>query len=141
MSTPLDRPPMPAPPPPARGRRALLVALIVLVILVGGGIAGYVVAGPRLCALTEPERHGLPCDIPLPDGARYVGPEQSPPPPTGVTVSSWVFTVTVTDASSLNALYLKRLPTSGWTCLRSVGVQNFILVIASKGHTHLVVTG
>ncbi len=70
MSLPTD-PPAPS-ASPARRRRGLWLGLGIAVLALGllcG--ASAVLAGPRLCAVTEPQSHGLACDIPLPPNATF----------------------------------------------------------------------
>ena len=98
------------------GRRLLVIALAVVVVLALAGTAGAFFVAPRLCGLTEPERHGLPCDIPLPTGARFTNQPALPQTP-GITTEAWAFTVPGEQAHAIAQLYSQRLPGSGWRCV------------------------
>jgi hypothetical protein len=99
-----------------RGRRMFLIALVVVVVLaLLGAVAAFFVA-PRLCGLTEPERHGLSCDIPLPSGARFTNQPALPQSP-GITTEAWAFTVPGEQAHSVAQVYSQRLPGAGWRCV------------------------
>lgn len=110
-------PEMPAPATRKdRGRRILLLALVVVVVLaLLGAVAAFLVA-PRLCGLTEPERHGLSCDIPLPAGARFTNQPNLPQSP-GISTETWAFTVPGQQAHAVAQVYTQRLPGAGWRCV------------------------
>jgi len=70
MSLPADPPAPSASPAPRRYGPWLGLGIAVLALGFFAGISA-VFAGPRLCAVTEPQRHGLACDIPLPPNATF----------------------------------------------------------------------
>ena len=126
-----------------RGRRMLLLALVVVVILaLLGAVAAFFLA-PRLCGLTEPERHGLACDIPLPTGARYTNQPDLPQSP-GITTEVWAFTVPGQQAHAVAQVYSQRLPGDGWRCVTASVLadqpQSEEQVIALNGNRALSVT-
>ncbi len=110
-------PEMPAPATrKGRSRRMLVIALAVVVVLALAGAAGAFFVAPRLCGLTESERHGLPCDIPLPTGARFTSQPNLPQTP-GITTEAWAFTVPGEQAHAVAQVYSQRLPGAGWRCV------------------------
>ena len=100
-----------------RGRRMLLLALVVVVVLALLGAVGVFFVAPRLCGLTEPERHGLACDIPLPAGARFTNQPDLPQSP-GITTEAWAFTVLGEQTHAVAQVYTQRLPGAGWRCVQ-----------------------
>ncbi len=103
-------------PQPARSRRWLWIALIVaLVVVLLAGVGAFVVA-PRLCGVTEPQRHGLDCDIPLPPNATYLGLLPTPGA-VGVTTKTYDFHVPDTTEQAIKDFYAQHLPASGWKCV------------------------
>jgi len=60
-----------SPSQPARSRRWLWIALIIALVAVLLAAVGTFVVAPRLCGVTEPQRHGLDCDIPLPPNTTF----------------------------------------------------------------------
>jgi hypothetical protein len=142
MTAPADLPsPAPSPAPvPARSRRPLVIALIILVVVVGVGAVGSLVVAPRLCALTEPERHGLPCDAPLPAGARFAS-EQVSPSGDPIVTQTWVFTISPPYAAGAAQAYVDRLRQTGWSCAFTAGPPDNFAISALKGDTQLTVGG
>jgi hypothetical protein len=105
-----------SPPQPARSRRWIWIALIVaLAITLLAGVGAFVVA-PRLCGVTEPQRHGLDCDIPLPAYATYLGLLPAPSA-VGVSTKTYDFHVPDTTEQAIKDFYAQRLPSSGWKCV------------------------
>ncbi|HEX3271327.1 MAG TPA: hypothetical protein VHR15_11805 [Ktedonobacterales bacterium] len=105
-----------SPSQPARSRRWLWIALIVvlaLALLVG---VGALVVAPRLCGVTEPQRHGLDCDIPLPPNTTYLGLLPTPSA-VGVSTKTYDFHVPDTTEQAIKDFYAQRLPSSGWKCV------------------------
>jgi hypothetical protein len=87
-------------------------------LVVGCGIGAYFI-GPQPRFPPNPARHGLPCDVTLPDHAtfhdhqssRYFGGEG-----TG-SGETWTFTVTGTSLTQVADFYAQRLPGAGWRCV------------------------
>src|SRR5690348_4723252 len=99
-----------------RGRRPLIITLVVVLVLaLVGGVGAFFVA-PRLCGLTEPTRHGLACDIPLPAGAQFAGQPDPGAQISGVTAEAWSFTVSGAGAQvdTVTDLYKTQLLSAGW---------------------------
>jgi hypothetical protein len=103
-------------PQPARSRRWLWIAIIaalVLALLIG---VGALVVAPRLCGVTESQRHGLDCDIPLPPNTTFL--EFLPAPDAvGVTTKTYDFHTPGTTEQAVKDFYAQRLPSSGWKCV------------------------
>jgi hypothetical protein len=105
-----------SPPQPARSRRWIWIALIIaLTIALLAGVGALVVA-PRLCGVTEPQRHGLDCDIPLPPNTTFVG-FLPTPGAVGVSTKTYDFHVPDTTEQAIRDFYVERLPSSGWKCV------------------------
>lgn len=99
---------------------ALTRVLVTLVVLaLAGVVVGVFLVGPRLCGLTEPERHGLACDIPLPANAKFAEQPDPGSGPVGGSIEAWAYTVPAADAGNIADLYARRLPEEGWTCLQT----------------------
>src|SRR2546421_12778855 len=106
-----------SPGQPARSRRWLWIALaIALVVVLLAGVGALFVA-PRLCGVTESQRHGLDCDIPLPANATFRG--QLPTPGDGPSITTTMLNYHVPDTNerSIHDFYVQRLPSSGWKCV------------------------
>ena len=105
-----------SPPQPARSRRWIWIALIIaLAIGLLAGVGALVVV-PRLCGVTEPQRHGLDCDIPLPANATSKGLLPSPDT-VGVTTKTNDFHAPDITEQTGHDCYVQRLPSGGWTCV------------------------
>lgn len=102
-----------------RGRVSLILALVVVLVLVLVGAVGVFFVAPRLCGLTEPARHGLACDIPLPAGAQFAGQPNPGSQPAGITAQAWSFTVSDAQVHPLADLYRTRLSGVGWRCVQT----------------------
>lgn len=127
-----------------RSRRTLVVVLVVVVVLALLGAVGAIFVAPRLCSLTEPERHGLSCDIPLPAGARFTSQPNLPQSP-GISTESWAFTVPGQQAHAIAQFYSQHLPSSGWRCVTSSVLANLPQnsqeqVVALNGNRSLSIT-
>jgi hypothetical protein len=105
--------------PPMRRRRGLWlglgIALLVVILIVG---VGAVFVAPRLCGVTEPQRHGLACDIPLPPNATFV---RTFEPPAGTPPGSEIllFHASNTTPDAIHTFYEQQLPSKGWTCVQT----------------------
>ena len=77
---------------------------------------------PRLCAVTEPQRHGLACDIPLPPNTTF---ERTVAPYDGVEHSNFgqdlQYQVAHTSTDAIVAFYRQQLPDKGWKCVQTIG--------------------
>ncbi len=141
-------PEMPMPTPQmGRSRRPLIIALIVVLFLVLLGATGAFLVAPRLCGLTEPARHGLTCDIPLPAGAQFAGQPNPGPQLSGVTAETWSFTVSGAGAQvdTVSDLYATHLPGAGWQCVQTIMLSDSTengqaLVAALNGNRALSIT-
>jgi hypothetical protein len=108
---------------PTRSRSRPRWRRIALFILLNSALLGSltaVVVLPRVCFYTEPERHGLACDIPLPLTAvleRVVKINGEIPP--GVETQNLQFQVRDTTNEEVRAFYVKELPERGWTCIKA----------------------
>lgn len=107
-----------------RGRRSLILALVVVLVLMLVGAAGLFFVAPRLCGLTEPVRHGLACDIPLPAGAQFAGQPNPGSQPAGITAQAWSFTVSNSQVHAVADLYSTHLPGAGWRCVQASVVSD-----------------
>jgi hypothetical protein len=90
--------------------------MVVVILALLGAVGAFFVA-PRLCGLTEPERHGLSCDIPLPTGAGFTSQPNLPQSP-GISTETWAFSVPGQQAHAIAQFYAQRLPGSGWRCVQ-----------------------
>jgi hypothetical protein len=118
MSQPSN--PAPSPIPPQRSRRGLWiglsVALLLLVLLVG---VGALFVAPQLCTVTEPQRQGLACDIPLPPNTTFDREVSLPGGELpGVPSQSLQYHVANTTPDQISSFYTQRLPANGWKCVR-----------------------
>ena len=74
------------------------------------------VVAPRLCGVTEPQRHGLDCDIPLPPNTTFR--EFLPTPgAVGVSTKTYDFHTPDTTEQAIKDFYAQRLPSNGWKCV------------------------
>jgi hypothetical protein len=104
-------------PQPARSRRWIwitLIAVLALALLIG---VGALVVAPRLCGVTESQRHGLDCDIPLPPNTTYRGLLPSTDT-VGVTTKTHDIHVPDTTEQAIHDLHAQRLPSTGATALQ-----------------------
>jgi len=118
-----------SPTQPARSRRWLWIALIValaLALLVG---VGALVVAPRLCGVTESQRHDLDCDIPLPPNTTFVG-FLPTPGAVGVSTKAYDFHAPNTTEQAIKDFYAQHLPESGWKC---VNHDDPVVVTAVQG--------
>jgi hypothetical protein len=114
MSLSVD--PSSSPSQPGRSRRWLWIALIIAPLVVLQAGVGTLFVAPRLCGVTEPQRHGLDCDIPLPANATFLSQLPTPSEPAGVTTKILDYHVPYSTEQSIHDFYVQRLPTSGWNC-------------------------
>lgn len=148
MSAASRSPEMPLPAPRmSRGRRLLILALVAVLVLVLVGAAGVFLIAPRLCGLTEPTRHGLACDIPLPAGAQFAGQPTPGSQLSGVTAEAWSFTLSGAGAQvdTVTNLYKTQLPSAGWQCVQANVLSDSPensqeMVLALNGNRALSVT-
>jgi hypothetical protein len=77
---------------------------------------GALFVAPRLCGVTEPQRHGLDCDIPLPANATFLSQLPTPSEPAGVATKIYDYHVPYSTELSIHDFYVQRLPSSGWKC-------------------------
>lgn len=118
-----------SPSQPAHSRRWLWIALIIaLVVVLLAGVGAFVVA-PRLCGVTEPQRHDLDCDIPLPPNTTYLGLLPTPGA-VGVSTKTYDFHVPDTTEQAIKDFYAQHLPSNGWKC---VNHDDPIIVTATQG--------
>lgn len=134
-------------PQKSRSRRPLIIALVVVLVLALVGAASAFFVAPRLCGLTEPARHGLACDIPLPAGAHFAGQPNPGAQISGVAAEAWSFTVSGAGAQvdTVTDLYKTQLPSAGWACVQTIELSDSpengqALVAAINGNRALSVT-
>jgi hypothetical protein len=88
---------------------------LVLVVLVS---VSAVLVAPRLCGVTEPQRHGLACDIPLPPNATFDREAGLPAGGLGSVASqSLEYHVANTTPDAIRSFYTQHLPSDGWKCV------------------------
>lgn len=104
-----------------RGRRGLWIALAILLALlvVVGGVGLF--GAPQLCTLTNSNRHGLACDIPLPSNAHFVRQQADPSAP--APTQRWFYLVSGSSIHAVADLYARQLPDRGWRCVDVVNTQ------------------
>src|SRR5262245_30428389 len=120
-----------SPHPRPQLRWPAVALFIVLDIALVGTLIALVVA-PRLCLVTEPERHGLACDVPLPPTAVFERTvEISGEIPPGVEIQNLQLQVRDTTLDEVRNFYLQQLPLKGWTCAK---VENAHIITAQKGN-------
>jgi hypothetical protein len=120
--------------PQQRWQRIALFVLLDITLL---GTLIAVLVPPRLCLVTEPERHGLACDVPLPSTAvfeRTVEINDEIPP--GVEIQNLQFQVRDTTTDEVRAFYFQQLPLKGWTCAK---VENAHIITSRQGNRDLSV--
>jgi hypothetical protein len=119
----------PAAPQPGRSRRWLWIALIIILVVVLLAGVGALLVAPRLCGVTESQRHGLDCDIPLPPNTTFI---QFLPTPdaVGVTTKTYDFHTPGTSEREIKDFYAQRLPSNGWKC---VNHDDPVTVTANQG--------
>jgi hypothetical protein len=107
---------------------------LVLVVLVS---VSAVLVAPRLCGVTEPQRHGLACDIPLPPNTTFdrevVSPAGAVP---GVSTQNLQYHVSNTANDAIKAFYAQQLPGKGWKC---VSTEVPLIISAQQGNRGLAV--
>lgn len=105
------------------------IALLLLAALIVGGAAACGQTSPaasastptRAAAPTTPtlDRHGLPANIPLPNGVTFVR-MLTVTKTSGETDNEWLWTVaSPNDPPAVQSFYQNNLPTNGWTNLQS----------------------
>jgi hypothetical protein len=78
-----------------------------------------VIVVPRLCGVTEPQRHGLACDIPLPPNTTFDRQVELPGGNlSGVASQTLQYHVANTTNDAIHTFYVQQLPTKGWKCIR-----------------------
>jgi hypothetical protein len=126
--------PSPRSRPLQRWRRVALFILLDFALL---GTLIAVVVPPRLCLITEPERHGLACDVPLPPTAVFEHTvEINGEIPPGVEVLNLQFQVRDATSDEVRAFYLQQLPLKGWACAK---VENAHIITSHQGNRELSV--
>jgi hypothetical protein len=106
---------------PKKGRAGKIIALaLVLLVLGGGGAAWFLYLSPSHVDSPLFDRHGLPGNVPLPDGTSFAGLRQTAgasDPQTRAPISAdfWGWTVSGSDAAAVQTFYHDNLPEHGWT--------------------------
>jgi hypothetical protein len=92
---------------------------VLLLLLAAGSALFIMVMAPRLCAVTEPQRHGLACDIPLPPNTTF---DRAWAPVGGVEHANseqrLLYQVAHMTTDAIVVFYRQHLPTTSWHCVQ-----------------------
>lgn len=102
------------------GKRIALVLVVLIVLMGSGSAAWFLYLSPSHLGSPFFDRHGLPGSVPLPNGIAFAGLKQTKSardPQTNVTISAdtWGWTVSGSDAPTVQQFYQANLPKNDWT--------------------------
>lgn len=150
-------PAYPPPAPPAKRSKApIIIAIIVLLVVIGGGAAaGILILKKGSTSTQQPpgatvDRHGLPDNVPLPNGVDFKLQDSRQFTQTGLgtaSIAQWIWTVDKpNDPTALSTYYQNQLPGKGWTNIQQstgsnnttqvLGCQNTQALLAQAGLTY-----
>lgn len=144
-SMPQQPPAYPPPIPPAKRSKAwLIIAIIVVLVVIGGGAtAGFLLLHKgNTSAHQTPgatvDRHGLPANVPLPNGVTFKLQDSRQFTQTGLgtaNIAQWLWTVDKpNDPAAISTYYQNQLPNKGWTNIQnSTGSNNTTQVLGCQG--------
>ncbi len=118
-------------PGPRQSLSRALLAVIVLAGLLTVVIPGFFVFGGHGSSLLT-DRHGLPGDVPLPNGVTFVLTDNVGA--AGAPAQEWAWTVaSPNDSTSVRTFYQSNLPSNGWRVSKTLGSDGDYNVIGCKG--------
>lgn len=112
---------------------ALITAVALTVLYAGVEYFGATQSSAAgICGTLSLERRGLPCDIPLPAGARFDSTNDVAGTGTdSIAEHDWTFTVPQ-GVEAVLAYYDKAFATHGWPCLVETHVEGLYLTASGK---------
>jgi hypothetical protein len=124
---------------PHRPRRASLLIVMLALVTLSVGLGVTFAASPAshptiyaICGELSLTRRGLPCDIPLPDGASFDHSVTLTQQGDAVGVeSAWVYNIPQ-DWQAIIDYYLTTSRTQGWSCAIVVNVADVLIGLANK---------
>ena len=152
-----QQPPAYPPAPPAkRSKVPIIIAIIVLLVLIGGGATAGILILKKGNAATQQtpgasvDRHGLPDNVPLPNGVTFQLQDSRQFTQSGLgtaSIAQWLWTVNKpNDPAALSTYYQNQLPGKGWTGIQQstgstnttqvLGCQNTQALLAQAGLTY-----
>jgi hypothetical protein len=143
-----QQPVYPPPAPPAKRSKApIIIAVIVLLVLIGGGATAGILILKKGTAQQTPgatvDRHGLPNNVPLPNGVTFKLQDSRQFTQTGLgtaSIAQWLWTVDKpNDPAALSTYYQTQLPGKGWTNIQqSTGSNNTTQVLGCQSNQALL---
>ncbi len=100
----------------------LIILVVVLVVLVGGGAAGwFLFLSPSHSNSPLFNRHGVPANVPLPNGLTYDSQTTASQSDSGITLSitEWGWQVSGSNPAAVQKFYTDNLPGKGWTNVKA----------------------
>ncbi len=137
--------PVAAPPQKRGGAGRAIILLLVLIVLVGGGAAAwFLYLSPGHAGSPLFDRHGLPGNVPLPDGVSYANLDKTyTSTQDNVTISAqaWGWTVSGSNATSVQSFYETNLPKNGWTKVKTFNGDNGEKDVYACQSNQVLITG
>jgi hypothetical protein len=137
-------PAYPPPTPPAkRSKLWIIIAIIVLLVVIGGGAAaGFLILHKGNTSTQQTpgatvDRHGLPANVPLPNGVTFKLQDSRQFTQAGLgtaSIAQWLWTVDKpNDPATLSTYYQNQLPGKGWSGVKnSTGSNNSTQVLGCQ---------
>ncbi|HLW00179.1 MAG TPA: zinc ribbon domain-containing protein [Ktedonobacterales bacterium] len=117
-----------APPAKKGGAGRAIILVLVLVVLVGGGAAAwFLYLNPAHPGSPLFDRHGLPSNVPLPNGTSFSGLQKtftSSQDNVTVSANAWGWTVSGSNAVTVQKFYQDNLSSNGWTKIHPLNGDN-----------------
>lgn len=124
-------------PPSKKGGSGKLIAIILIVVVVlGGAIGGFFYLRGHTTSPSSPlfDRHGLPGNVPLPDGVTFKL-QQTVTSQQGEVDDEWFWTVdSPNDPATVQKFYQSNLPSNGWTHVQTLGSSSEHIVIGCQSN-------
>jgi hypothetical protein len=136
-------PAYPPPAPPAkRSKLWIIIAIIALVVIGGGAASGFLILHKGNTSTQQTpgvtvDRHGLPGNVPLPNGVAFQLQDSRQFTQAGLgtaSIAQWLWTVArPNDPAALSTYYQNQLPGKGWSGIKnSTGSNNTTQVLGCQ---------
>src|SRR6185437_3351695 len=134
-----------APPPKKRGAGGAIILILVLVVLIGGGSAAwFLFLNPGHPGSPLFDRHGLPGNVPLPNGVSFSGLKKtytSSQDNTNISADAWGWTVSGSNAAAVQKFYEDNLASNGWTKIHPLNGDNGEKDVYACQSNQVLITG
>jgi hypothetical protein len=124
-----------APPPTKSGSGKLIAIIVIVLVVLGGGIGGFLYVRANTTNPSNPafDRHGLPDNIPLPNGVTFKL-MQNVTQTSGEVDQEWFWTVDgPNDPATVQGFYQSNFSNNGWTHVQSDSASGQYVVIGCQG--------